>query len=166
MTFGSGYTKGSGFISAFLYDVHKELKQSRTLLKNFATLAGREWAFMQLYSNLTQGAATQGANYIAASQTASSLNDSLTTLPGEITTGGLARAQGTVTHIANTNVAIIYKDFTASADFTSPGITAAALFNAATVGTMAHVGTIDPILPVDNGETVRLTGTVNISIPV
>lgn len=101
---------------------------------NLLTDAGRDYLHLQGYE--TTGLGTNGGNYIAVSANAATPADGDTTLAGEITTGGLARAQGTVSHTAGTNKTTILKIFTASAAHTA--VRLGALFTASSSGTMLH----------------------------
>jgi len=153
-----------GYISAWIgtYDKARQLTVYETLFilsKNLMTLAGRDWMHAQLYTNTSAG--TQGARYIAVSETTSVPDDSWTTLTGEITTGGLARAAASPnpTHVAGTNVTITEKTFTASANF--PNTQVVGLFNASSSGTLAHVGRFTQVANVQNGQNLRVLCTIN-----
>ncbi len=156
--------KTPGYISAWLgtYDEVKNLTTYETLFelaKNLVPSAGRDWMHAQLYTNTSAG--TQGARYIALSETTSVPDDSWTTLTGEITTGGLARAASSPnpSHIAGTNVSIVEKTFTASANF--PATQVVGLFNASSAGVLAHVGRFPQIADVQNGQNLRVLCTIN-----
>src|ERR1044071_1726187 len=109
----------AGYISAQLgtFDEVRKLTKYETLFhlhKNLVPNAGLDWMHAQLYINVAAG--TRGANYIAVSETTSVPDETWTTLTGEITTGGLARATASpvASHVAGTNVSIIEKTFVAS----------------------------------------------------
>lgn len=159
--------KTPGYISAWIgtFDSVKQLTVYETLFelaKNLVPSAGRDWFHAQLYTNTAAG--TQGARYIALSETTSVPDDTWTTLTGEITTGGLARAAASPnpSHIAGTNVSIIEKTFTASANF--PAVQVVGLFNAAgppPSGTLAHVGRFAQVANVGSGQNLRVLCTIN-----
>jgi hypothetical protein len=104
---------------------------------NLLTDAGRDFLHLQGYE--TSGLGANGGNYIAVSSDATAPDDADTTLTGEITTGGLARAQGTVAHTAGTNSTTITKIFTATSTHTD--VQKAGLFTAASSGTLVHENT-------------------------
>ncbi|MEM4301562.1 MAG: hypothetical protein QXQ70_03210 [Candidatus Caldarchaeum sp.] len=83
------------------------------------------------------------AQYIALSTDGTAPAYTDTTCPSEITTGGLARAQGTVTTQAgpaNGDITVrVEKTFTATSSFT--GVQKACLFTASTGGTLYAVAT-------------------------
>jgi hypothetical protein len=117
----------------------------------------------QVYTNGSAG--TRGASYIASTESTITPAVGDTTLTGEITTNGLARADavatGTVTHTAGTNSTTVEKTFTATGAFTS--VLASALFNAASAGTMPHIanfatgsGTLA------TNDTLKITWTNNL----
>jgi hypothetical protein len=174
MTFGKYFDKGSGYLSVHICKeinrkeglLYSKFEPRQILKKNVATYVGREWAFNQLYSNETSASATGGANWIGLSQNGDPVYQSQTTLTGEITTNGLARYQGEVSHIADTNVAIIDNVFTASgANFDEPGIRKGGLFYQNSGGNAVHLGKIQPTVPVLDTQSIKVTGTVNINIP-
>lgn len=153
-----------GYISAWLgtYDKVKNLTTYETLFllaKNLVTDAGLDWMHAQLYTNTAAG--TQGARYIALSETTSEPDASWTTLTGEISTGGLARAAASPnpSHVAGTNVTITEKTFTASANF--PNTQVVGLFNASSSGVLAHAGRFPSIANVANGQNLRVLCTIN-----
>jgi len=156
--------KTPGYISAWLgtYDKVKELTVYETLFelaKNLMPTAGRDWVHAQLYTNTSAG--TQGARYIAVSETTDEPDDTWTTLDGEITTGGLSRAASSPApaHVTGTNVSIIEKTFTASANF--PDTQVVGLFNASSSGILAHVGRFAQVANVQNGQNLRVLCTIN-----
>lgn len=156
--------KTPGYISAWIgtFDPVKKLTVYETLFelaKNLVPSAGRDWMHAQLYTNTAAG--TQGARYIALSETTSVPDDSWTTLTGEIASGGLSRAAASPnpSHVAGTNVSIIEKTFTASANF--PNTQVVGLFNASSSGILAHVGRFQQIANVENGQNLRVLCTIN-----
>lgn len=153
-----------GYISAWLgtFDPVKELTVYETLFhlsKNLVTNNGRDWMHAQLYTNTAAG--TQGARYIALSETTSEPDETWTTLTGEIVSGGLSRAAASPnpSHVAGTNVTITEKTFTASANF--PAVQVVGLFNASSGVTLVHAGRFPSIANVTNGSTLRVLCTIN-----
>lgn len=113
--------------------VMKDVDDPETVL-NVITNAGRIALHKQGYD--TTGLLTNGFNYIALSNDSLTETASSTTLSSEITTNGLARAQGTVTLPTGTgNVTTIAKTFTATG---TQSAQKAALFTASSGGTMNH----------------------------
>lgn len=102
--------------------------------KNLLTDAGRDFLLLQGYQ--TTGLSSNGANYIALSTDSTAPADADTTLTGEITTGGLARAQGQVSHTTGENTTRVTKVFTATATHTS--VQKTGLFTASSSGTLVH----------------------------
>jgi len=125
--------------------------------RNLITNAGKDFIARQLGST---SPAPNGANYIALSTDSTTPSASDTTLPGEITYGGLARSQGTYSHEDGTNTFTIQKTFTATTSFT--GVQKAGLFTAPTGGTMLAVNTFTPI-NLQNGDQLQITWTITIT---
>jgi len=91
--------------------------------------------------------AAANARFIALSTDSTAPAYTDTTCPSEITTGGLARAEGTVSVTAGPangdETVRVSKTFTASASFT--GVQKACLFTAATGGTLYAIATFSPV---------------------
>jgi hypothetical protein len=101
---------------------------------NQITNSGRDFLHQQGYA--TSGIGTNGLNWIALTNTAITPAAGDTTLSGEITTNGLARAQGVVAHTAGTNITTVANTFTCVT--AAQAAQAAALFTASSAGTMNH----------------------------
>jgi len=129
---------------------------------NLVTSAGIDWWHSQLLTNTSQASATIGSNYIALSESLLTPNATWTTLDAEITTGGLGRAQSSPApvHVVGTNVSVIDKTFTASANFS--GVRLIGLFNNATAGSgvLNHVGLLDKVTAVPSGQQLRAVATL------
>lgn len=125
---------------------------------NLLTNAGRD-AFHALdYTNTAAG--TRGFGFIALTETAVTPAAGDTTLSGEITTNGLARADaGTKSHTGGTNSTTIEHTFTASGAFTA--VQASALFVASSAGTMAHIATFTSTALATNDQ-LKVTWTLNL----
>lgn len=125
---------------------------------NLITNVGRVQYHKQLFD--TTGLASNGNNYIALSNDALTETAASTTLSNEITTNGLARAQGTVTLPtgAGTQTTIVKV-------FTATGAQAAqkcALFNASSAGVMNHVlAFTQRSLQVSDTLTITITITLS-----
>ena len=115
--------------------VYTEWECLANQIHNLLTNAGKDYFHNQDYVNT--GAGGVGVNFIALTESTITPAVTDTTLTGEITTNGLARAGGTPTHTAGTNTTTITKTFTATGSFTS--VLASATFNASSAGTMAHI---------------------------
>jgi hypothetical protein len=124
---------------------------------NLITTAGKDFISAQLGST---SPGTNGANYIALTTDATAPAAGDTTLTGEITTGGLARAIGTYSHTAGTNTYQVQKQFTASASFTA--VQKAGLFTAVTVGTMMAENTFSSVNLI-SGDQITITWTITIA---
>jgi hypothetical protein len=124
---------------------------------NLITNAGRDFISAQIGST---SAATNGANYIALSTDTGEPAATDTTLASEITTGGLARAQGDYSHTTGTNTYTITETFTASATHTA--VQKAGLFTAASSGTMMAENTFTPVT-LASGDQLTITWTITLS---
>lgn len=153
-----------GYVSAVVIyaDKRKANKQLALWKHQLLTDAGKDWMHQQVYTNT--GAGTRGAGFIASTESVITPAVGNTTLTGEITTNGLARADATTkSHTAASNSSTIEHTFTASGAFTD--VKASALFNAGpTGGTMPHIanfatgsGTLA------SSDTLKITWTVNLS---
>lgn len=126
--------------------------------RNLLTNAGRDKAHAQIYTNTTAGA--RGCGFIAVTTNTVAPADGDTVLTGEITTGGLARADAsTKTHTTGTNTTTISQTFTASATHTA--VQKAALFDAATSGTMYHENTFTATTLISS-DTLTITWTLTL----
>lgn len=99
------------------------------------------------------------ANYIGLTANANAASTTDTTLPGEITSGTLARKQATYAHTDGTN------SYTLTASFTSDqAITIAkmGLFNASSSGTMAFESLLNALAGLVSGDQVQITEAVTI----
>jgi hypothetical protein len=106
---------------------------------NQITNSGRDQLHLQGYSSVAAGGTaptSTGTNFIGLTNAAITPAAGDTTLSGEISTNGLARAQGTYAHTTGTNTTTITNTFTCA---TAPqAAQAAALFNASSAGVMNH----------------------------
>ena len=126
--------------------------------RNLLTDAGRDKAHAQIYTNTSAGA--RGAGFIAVTVNTAAPADGNTVLTGEITAGGLARADAsTKTHTGGTNSTTISHVFTASATHTA--VQKAALFDAASTGTMYHINTFTATTLI-NSDTLTVTWTLTV----
>lgn len=124
---------------------------------NLITNAGKDFISAQIGST-APGA--NGANYIALSTTDVTPAGGDTTLAGEITTGGLERAQGTYAHTNGQSTYTITKTFTASATHTN--VRSAGLFTAASSGTMLAINEFTPV-SLASGDQLTITWTVTLT---
>ena len=125
---------------------------------NLLTNSGRDAFHALAYTNTTAG--TRGYGYIGLTSNAGSPAATDTALTGEITTGGLGRADATTkTHSSGTNTTTIQHTFTASATHTA--VVKAALFNAASAGTMAHINTFTSVT-LQSSDTLQVTWTLTL----
>ena len=127
---------------------------------NLVTFAGIDWWHSQLLTNTSQASATIGSNYIGLSESTATPNATWTTLTAEIASGGLTRAQSSPVpvHVVGTNVTVVDKTFTASANFSA--VRLIGLFNASTNGVLNHVGLLDKVTAVTSGQQLRAVGTL------
>ena len=126
--------------------------------RNLLTNAGRDKAHAQIYTNTSAGA--RGAGFIAVTVNTGSPADTDTALTGEITGTGLARVDaGTKTHSSGSNSTTISTTFTASGTHTA--VQKAALFDAASSGTMYHVNTFTATTLISS-DTLTVTWTLTL----
>jgi hypothetical protein len=123
---------------------------------NLITTAGKDFISAQIGSTTPGG---NGANYIALTNTAITPAAGDTTLSGEITTNGLARAQGTYAHTAGQSTFTVSKTFTATA---SQSAQAAGLFTASSAGTMMAENTFTSV-SLANNDQLTITWTITLS---
>jgi hypothetical protein len=124
---------------------------------NLITYPGRDFLHNQCYGTTSLG--SNGLNYIALSNDTVGETTASTTLSNEITTNGLARAQGTVAHSANASTTTIDHTFTASG---SQSAQKAALFTASSSGTMNHVLAFTQRSLIA-GDTLQIVFTITLS---
>ena len=125
---------------------------------NLLTTDGRDFFHAQVYVNTSAG--TQGANYIALTTDSSGADAGDTTLPSEISTGGLGRAIATtITHTDDTNVTTLVKTFTASGTHTA--VQMSGTFNAASAGILAHEAVFTSVTLVSS-DTLQVTWTLTL----
>ena len=148
----------------FRSDVLLEIRDKEGRLKhrsfqhNLRTNAGADFWDAQLFK-VASAAAT--ANYIALTADATTPAATDTTLPSEITTNGLGRAQAADAHTAGASSSALSKTFTYTGS-SSVTIAKIGLFNASSSGTMAletllaTTGTVS-----SNGDTITITWTIN-----
>lgn len=122
---------------------------------NLITNAGKDYISSQIGST----SQSSGANYIALSSDTGSPSSSDTTLASEITTNGLARAQGTYSHTAGTNTFTVSKQFTATGTVT--GVQKTGLFTASSAGTMMAENTFTSANLI-SGDQLTVTWTITV----
>lgn len=136
-------------------DSYEEVFRERSW--NVKTNSGIDFIHAQ-YLSTAPGA--NGLNYIALSNDTVTETATSTTLSNEITINGLGRAQGAYAHTAGTTTSTIDKTFTCAT--ASQACQKAAVFSAASNGTMNHVlGFTQRTLQV--GDTIQTTFTITIS---
>lgn len=124
---------------------------------NLLTDAGRDFLHQQGY--FTTGLGANGGNYIALTTNTAAPADGDTTLTGEITDGGLGRAQGTLSHSAGENTSTVVNTFTASATHTS--VQKSALFTASSAGSMVHEATFTAVT-LESADQLQISWTITI----
>jgi hypothetical protein len=149
----------NGFMSVYLKRADSDkwipiIENKHNLLTN----GGRDFIHAQAYGNTSAG--TQGSRYIAVSTDSGSPAAGDTTLTGEISTNGLARAAATTnTHSAGTNTSVLGITFTASGAHTN--VQKSALFNASSSGTMTHENTFTAVTLATNDQ-LQVTWTLTL----
>ena len=125
---------------------------------NLLTNGGRDFIHNQAYTNVSAG--TQGSRYIAVTTDSGAPAAGDTTLTGEISTNGLARAAATTnTHSNGTNTSTLGITFTATGAHTS--VQKSALFNASSSGTMTHENTFTAVTLATNDQ-LQVTWTLTL----
>lgn len=162
LSFKRNYKKksNSGYMSVLVKRKrNKNWKVVELFKPNLLTNSGRDWIHAQVYTNTSAG--TVGANFIGVSANAVAPAVTDTTLTGEETTGGLARAAASpvASHTAGTNTSTVQVTYTASASFTAEQ--KAAVFNAASAGTMVHENTFTSTNLV-SGDQLQLSWTMTL----
>lgn len=99
------------------------------------------------------------ASYIALTENATAPAAGDTTLTGELTTGGLGRAQATYAHTNGTTTYTLTKAFTSS-DGTARTINKVAVFNASSTGTMVFETAVASPPTIISGDQLTVTETV------
>lgn len=150
-----------GYLSAVATRVGQKPKQLALFKHNLLTNNGRDLFHAQCYTNTAAG--TRGAGYVAITESTITPNATDTSLTGEITDRGGARADATTkTHSAGTNSTTIEHTYTISgAGMTS--VLASAMFNASSGVTMTHIANF----PTGSGtlaanDTLKVTWTLNL----
>ena len=125
---------------------------------NLLTTEGRDFFHAQVYTNTSAG--TRGGGYLALTVDATAPAAGDTTLTGEISTNGLARADATTkNHTDNANVTLIEHEWTATGTHTN--VQKVGMFNAASVGILTHEGTFTPASLI-SGDKLKVSYTVNL----
>ena len=125
---------------------------------NLLTTDGRDFYHAQVLTNTAAG--TRGSGFLAVTTDAGAPAAGDTTLTGEISTGGLARADATTkTHTDNTNSTTIEHEWTASGTHTA--VVKCAMFNASSAGIMTHEGTFTSASLI-SGDKLKVTYVINI----
>jgi hypothetical protein len=125
---------------------------------NLLTTEGRDFFHAQVYTNTSAG--TRGSGFLAVTADATAAAAGDTTLTGEITTNGLARADATTkNHTDNANVTLIEHEWTASGTHTN--VQKVGMFNASSAGIMTHEGTFTAASLI-SGDKLKVSYTVNL----
>ena len=125
---------------------------------NLLTTDGRDFFHAQVYTNTSTG--TVGANFIALTTDSTGADAGDTTLPGEISTGGLGRAIATtITHVDDSNTTTLVKTFTSSGTHTA--VQMSGTFNAASSGILAHEAVFTSVTLVSS-DTLQVTWTLTL----
>ena len=148
-----------GYVSVYVW--RKATGQWETIDEyhpNLLTTDGRDFYHAQVLTNTAAG--TRGSGFLAVTADAGAPAAGDTTLTGEITTNGLARADATPkTHTDNTNSTTIEHEWTASGTHTA--VVKCALFNAGAAGIMTHEGTFTAASLI-SGDKLKVTYVINI----
>jgi hypothetical protein len=124
--------------------------------ENLRTNVGTDWQ-AEVMGHDTQPASAQ---WIALTTNASAPAAGDTTLASEITTNGLARAEGAYSHTGSATSYKITKTFTATGAHTD--VAKAGLFNASSSGTMVFETLLSSTVTLATNDTLTIEWTVNI----
>lgn len=126
---------------------------------NLITNAGKDAIAKQIGSTSPW---TNGANYIALSSNTGTPDATWTSIPDEISTGGLGRAQGTYSHTNGTTgyTFTVQKEFIASDTHT--GVRLAGLLFGPNGGTLLAANTFSSVNLI-SGDHLTVTWTITIS---
>ena len=126
---------------------------------NLLTNNGRDYAISQFYTNTSAGGV--GMNFIALTSDSTGADAGDSTLPSEITTGGLERALATtITHSTGTNSTTLAKTFTSSGTHTA--VQMSGTFNQLAVGgTIGHESVFTSV-SLASSDTLTVTWTLTL----
>ncbi len=122
--------------------------------------SGRDWQCGIMGDTASDGTGPYApANYIGltADNVAPQATD--TTLPNEIVSGSLARAQGTYAHTSGTASYTITKTFTSDQSIT---VAKVGIFNAPSAGTMVFETMLNVVAVLVSGDQLQVTETVTL----
>lgn len=129
------------------------------------TNAGRDFQSRVMGDGVAAGAGTgtmRPADYLAITENAVAPALSDTTLTGELTAGGLGRAQAAYTHTAASTTYTLIYEWTSS-DGTSRTINKMGVFNASSAGTMVFESLVPSPPTLVAGDKLQITSTIDIS---
>lgn len=126
------------------------------------TAAGRDFQSRVMGDTASTGTGSYAAaNYIAMTESSVAPADGDTTLSGELTDSGLARAQGVYAHVAGATTYTITKTFT-SGTATARTPAKAGMFNASSSGSMVFETLITNPPALQLGDAITCTWTITI----
>jgi hypothetical protein len=147
--------KRPNYVDFEVRDKYGRVKQSGRSV-NLRTTDGGDWQ-ADVMGHDTQPASAQWIA-LTTNVTAPAAGD--TSLTGEISSGGLSRAEGAYTHTNDTAVYKITKTFTSTATHTA--VHKAGLFNASSGPIMVFETVLSSDVSLVNGDTLTIEWTVNI----
>lgn len=148
----------SGYLTVMVKRAGKKAWEVIEFMKpNILTNGGRDFIHNQAYKNTSAG--TRGANYVGVTTDSGGTDATDTTLPSEITTNGLGRAEAAAGHTNGTNTSQLTITFTASGSHT--GVQMAGSFNASSSGTLVHENTFTSTNLI-SGDQLALTWTMTL----
>lgn len=145
-------------LDSYVIDPESAILLDEDETENVKTNAGIDYLHLQGYGSSGLGA--NGFNYIALSNDTLTETATSTTLSNEIAANGLSRAQGTVAHTVGTTTTTVDKTFTCATS--AQAAQKAALFTAASVGTMNHALAFTQ-RSLQVGDTLQVTFTITLS---
>lgn len=124
------------------------------------TITGRDWQARVMADTSSDGTGNYAAgNWIALSTDGQAFDPDLTTLPGEIVTGTLERAQAAYSHTSGTASYTLSKIFTSDQNVT---VRKYGVFNAASGGTLVFEELLDEAAILKPGDSVQIVHVVSI----
>ena len=132
------------------------------VMLNLRTNAGRDWQANVMGGGGLAGAGTgamRTADYIGVTNDTTAPDVANTTLPGEVTTGTLARAQAAFAHTNGTATYTLTKTFSSDQTIT---VAKMGVFNASTGGTLVFETLLNAVAPLVSGDQLAITETITL----
>ena len=124
------------------------------------TNSGRDWQCGVMADPASSGAGAYApATWMVLSTDTTAENPTRTTLPGELTGGTMARAQGAYAHTSGTASYTLIKTFVSDRDV---AVRKFGVFTAASGGTLVWEKLLDETVNLKSGDSMQIVQTVSI----